>query len=98
RELLPRQQLALTWKRFPDACLDIVLTWTRFPEKWTIPNRRQIMCPMWFPPSVFRRLAFQFTLPTSIFRWPDFNLSYLTGGWRWEDISIVDDVLWTFVT
>ncbi|KAB2009955.1 hypothetical protein ERO13_D10G180800v2 [Gossypium hirsutum] len=56
------------------------------------------MCPMWFPPSVFRRLAFQFTLPTSIFRWPDFNLSYLTGGWRWEDISIVDDVLWTFVT
>ncbi|KAH1046242.1 hypothetical protein J1N35_037026 [Gossypium stocksii] len=56
------------------------------------------MCPMWFPPSAFRRLALQFTLPTSIFRWPDFNLSYLTRGWRWEDISIVDDVLWTFVT
>ncbi|XVE82303.1 hypothetical protein DITRI_Ditri15bG0137400 [Diplodiscus trichospermus] len=35
------------------------------------------------------------------FRWPDFDLSYLTSGWRnfmWSDFSIVDDVLWTFIT
>ncbi|KAE8717802.1 hypothetical protein F3Y22_tig00110020pilonHSYRG00075 [Hibiscus syriacus] len=46
------------------------------------------------------RLASELTPPTWVFRWPEFNLSYLSGGWslRWRDFSIVDDVLWTFVT
>ncbi|KAE8711893.1 hypothetical protein F3Y22_tig00110270pilonHSYRG00066 [Hibiscus syriacus] len=46
------------------------------------------------------RLASEFTPRTWYFRWPDINLSYLSGGWslRWQDFSIVDDVLWTFVT
>ncbi|GLT67195.1 hypothetical protein SLA2020_395210 [Shorea laevis] len=64
------------------------------------------MCPMWFSP-IFRWPEFGFSLPSSIFRWPDFNLSYFTSGWawnspsfgqRWMEFSIVDDVLWIFVT
>ncbi|XP_022749064.1 uncharacterized protein LOC111298601 [Durio zibethinus] len=60
------------------------------------------MCPMWSP-LVFRWPVIEFSLPTSVFRWPDFNLSYLTSGWSlqsfsWLVFSIVDDVLWAFVT
>ncbi|XP_021291799.1 uncharacterized protein LOC110422276 [Herrania umbratica] len=72
-----------------------------FPLELVAAEQRQ-MCPMWYS-SVFRWPDFEFSLPTSVFRWPDFNLSYLTSGWslqsfRWWDFSIVDDVLWTFVT
>ena len=43
RDFLPRQQVALTWTRFPGAYPDIVLTWTRFCGKWTIPvNNKKI--------------------------------------------------------
>ncbi|XVF62415.1 hypothetical protein PTKIN_Ptkin09bG0005800 [Pterospermum kingtungense] len=61
------------------------------------------MCTMWSL-SGFRWPDFEFSFPTSFFRWPDyFNWSSLTSGWslqsfRWLDFSILDDVLWTFVT
>ncbi|PON64912.1 Transmembrane protein [Parasponia andersonii] len=62
------------------------------------------MCPMrWWYTSSFRWPEFDLSLPSSVFRWPDFDLSYLTTGWslqsfRWFDFSLVDDVLWTFVS
>ncbi|XP_060960442.1 uncharacterized protein LOC115722615 [Cannabis sativa] len=65
------------------------------------------MCPTttrWWYTSAFRWPEFDFSLSSSVFRWPEgFDLSYLTSGWslesfRWFDLSIVDDLVWTFIS
>ncbi|XP_062108836.1 uncharacterized protein LOC133819571 [Humulus lupulus] len=66
------------------------------------------MCPTrttrsWYT-SAFRWPEFDFSLGSSVFRWLEFDLSYLTSGWsiessfRWLDFSIVDDLVWTFIS
>ncbi|KAJ7980424.1 Transmembrane protein [Quillaja saponaria] len=57
----------------------------------------------WYYTSSLRWPEFDFSFPSSIFRWPLIDFSYFTTGWnleglRWFNFSIVDDVLWSFVT
>ncbi|XP_019706477.1 uncharacterized protein [Elaeis guineensis] len=58
------------------------------------------------PVSMFRWPEFHLSNLTrsmswSIFHWPEFDFSFLTSSWpdiNFSPISMVDSILWTFVT